>query len=62
MIWTKVFVMELKRSGHIQNICLDLESMEFADGLDRDRKRNVEIKDDTHISSLSSFIDNDAIY
>lgn len=56
IIWTKVFVMESKRSGNIQNICFCLKSVEFVDGLDKDRKRKVKIKNDAHISSPSSFI------
>ena len=33
-----------------------LKSIELVDGLDRNRKRKVEIKNDAHISSPSSFI------
>lgn len=39
-----------------KNICFSLKSIEFVDGLDKDRKRRVEIKNDAHISSPSSFI------
>lgn len=54
--------MEFKINGHVQNICLDLKSIEFADGLDMERTRKGEIKDDFHISSLSNCIDQHTIH
>ena len=61
MIWSKVFFMELERSEHIQNICLDLKSIECADGLDIERKKG-EIKDDFQISILTNCVDYHSIY
>lgn len=40
MIWSKVFVIELEIGGHIRNICLDLKSIGFADGLNMERGKN----------------------
>lgn len=62
MIWSKVFVVELEIGGHIWNICLDLKPIEFADGLNMERGQMGEIKDDFHISSLSSCVDYHSIY
>ena len=53
--------MELERSEHIQNICLDLKSIECADGLDIERKKG-EIKDDFQISILTNCVDYHSIY
>lgn len=54
--------MALEIDGHIQNTCLDLKSIEFADGLKMEREKMGEIKDDFHIPSLSSCGDYHSIY
>lgn len=54
--------MALEIGGHIQNTCLDLKSIEFADGLKMEREKMGEIKDDFHIPSLSSCGDYQSIY
>lgn len=55
--------MALEIGGHIQNTCLDLKSIEFADGFKMEwGKMFGEIKDDFHIPSLSSCGDYHSIY